>query len=741
MSFVTVRRSDSQAAMSRKAGNSPRRLGATVASSCSTSKPGFYPQRPPHSTRQSLSRSYDSPEEIHRLSQVSTNKSGSPVLRRSASPPASSAVQKHNNASSGRNQTVLDDAVWMNERIQNLQKTGIFRYPSMTKLRKSAHISSSGQYLSTASVEDYEERSCFSSSPIHSSNSLQIKTAITLADEPLSAFRLSEVTLGDEDLLTDFNSTCNSTPVSLQSGHMFNRTAGDYYQGTFCLHNMQQIDSDTQHEDLESSSKHSLLNIRGDLLHRLEALQHRADLAEMASHSNKIDFDQSFKDPWHGHVDSPSSINSQNVMSQQSGVLSAAASPTHSIFESSSWQREGQEKSSDSTFWPHKEVETQPDVSHLMYSSSRVIRPEYYLPLSKEELAHKDVAVCLSSSSNERKSSLKDENLKRCALQRSSALCQHRSEDIRPGKCSTSHKQIHPTRKSRRSLERSMDSVYRSVPVRGATSVPGFSLSEPCSTAAREGSSIKSKSTQSSFCAGYKKYTNLKQEDKSLVFSKEVYGQIQNKLDSAADGEVSWISEENVESFLHSRCLVVDHVDVMNAPPQFSDTNGDNITDATVSLLAGKNYVQSTDKKLHCYEQSLSSPSASRNGCSKVKLTECNKENMEESSMLDKCQELSYVSEGSSTINSQTSSHCQDFLAYSHSPLPKLYDTQTLLHKPEGQVCHTEEGMLPDTGSLLCCKTIPDNEHTNGSSCTAGCCKGPDKGASEAQSATLETQQ
>ncbi|MCO5569041.1 hypothetical protein L7F22_022747 [Adiantum nelumboides] len=764
MSFVAVRRSDSQA-MSRKTGNSPRRLGATVASSCSTSKPGFYPQRPPHSTRQSLSRSYDSPEEIHRLSQVSTKKLGSPVLRRSASPPATSAVRKHNNASSGRNQTVLDDAVWMNERTQNLQKTGIFQYPSMSKLRNSAHISSSGQYLSAASVEDYEERSCFSSSPIHSSNSLQSKTAVTLADEPLSAFRLSEVTLGDEDLLTDFNSTCNSTPVSQQSGHMFDRTAGDYYQGTFCLYNRQQIDSGTQHKNLEASSKHSLLNIRGDLLHRLEALQHRAELAEKASHPNKIDFDQTSKDPWHGHVyqDSLSLIHSQNVMSQQSGVLSAAASPTHSTFESSSWQREGQEKSSDSTFWPHKEVETQPDVSHLMYSSSRVIRPEYYLPLSKEEPAHKDMAVCLSSSRSERKSSLKDENLKRCALQRSSALCQHRSEDIRPGKCSISHKQIHPTRKSRRSLERSMDSVYRSVPARGATSVPGFSLSEPCSTAARtaarEGCSIKSKSCQSSFCAGYKKYTNLKQEDKSLVFSKEVYGQIQNKLNSAADydGEFSWISEENVESFLRSRCLVVDHVDVMNAPPQFSDTNGDTITDATVSLLVGKNCVQSTDTKLHCYEQSLSSPSASRNECSQVRLTECNKANMEESSTFDKCQELSYVSEGSSTINSQTSSHSLDFLAYSHSSLPKLYDTQNLLHKPEGQVCHTEEGMLPDTDSLLCCKTILDNEHTNESqayagtmeqpyiegkhvSCTAPCCKGH-KGASETQIATLETQQ
>ncbi|KAI5065556.1 hypothetical protein GOP47_0020251 [Adiantum capillus-veneris] len=749
MNSMALRRSDCQA-MSRNTGNSPRRQGATdVASTCGGSKPA---QRTPYTTRQSLSRSYDSPEGIHRISQVSTKKSGCRMLRRSASPPASSAVRKHIDASSARNQTILDDAAWMTERIQNFQKTGFSRYTSRSKLRDSAHIAAScGQSLS-ASHLGYEESFCFSESPSQSSNSLQTQTAITYADEPLSAFRLSEVTLSEEDLLTNFSSTCNSTPVSLQSGCTFDRTAADYYQGNSCLDNAKCMCSNTAHKDSATCSHNNSSNIRGDLLHRLEALQHRAELAAKSSHSNETDFNKDNQN-WDVQVllwsqDSLSSTHGQNAIS----LRSAAASPTHSTFESPSWLPEGPENSSDSTCWLHAEVKNQPYVSHLVSSSSRIIRPEYYLPLSKEEEpAHKAVvSSCLSSPNYERKLVPKDDNCKRSAPRRSSPLCQHRAEDIIPRKGLSCHKKSLPARKSRRSLEKSTDSVNRSAMARGLISATRFSLLEPCPIAAREACLTESVSTQISSCAGYNMYTNPIHD----VLSIEEDGQVQKKLDYEVDcdGEASWISEENVEGFLRSRCLTVDHVDALNTSPEFSDANGGSITKETVSLLGIDKHSQTKDKKPCPYEQSLSSLSGNRNGCLHDQLTKCNKVSMERSAMFSNCKQSFRGSEGSPTINSQTSSYCQGFLAHSHSSLPEL-DDMNLLRKPVGQACLTEEGKLHDSDPLLCCKTIPDFKHANGSqeeARTMGqpyseekhvlCCKGSEIVSSEALSATLETQ-
>lgn len=150
-------RTSNSYAASRTVDNSPLRQSSTVASGISLNTAVFSSQN----TRKGLSRSYDSPEGIRRMSQVPAKKASSSFYR-AASPPSCASSSKQHSSASGRNQTILDDAAWMSERLLNLQRTGFLRYPSISKLLEPGNLVFS-HHLSSASIPDDVKKSyCFS---------------------------------------------------------------------------------------------------------------------------------------------------------------------------------------------------------------------------------------------------------------------------------------------------------------------------------------------------------------------------------------------------------------------------------------------------------------------------------------------------------------------------------------------------------------------------------------------------
>eukprot|EP00250_Pteridium_aquilinum_P021463 c25132_g1_i1 orf=765-5870(-) len=731
MESMTSRRNDppfktsSSYGIARRTDNSLRRQSSAMASS-SSYKVGYSPHRTSYNTRQSLSKSYDSPDGIRGMSPASAKKVSSP-LRRAASPPAISPTRGQHIS---RNQTILDDAAWMSERLNNLQKTGFLRYPSISRLRDPGDNSPSLDSF-PGSYKDHEGMSRSSPSCLNQSSSLQhSQTVINQADEPLSAFRLSEVTLSEEDLLTDISScrevsTCSSTPVSLQSGRNFDQIASEFYQGTSLSHNSGKAYHKYVHQSNVSpngsvklpnsaasgSSECTTSNLREDLLLRLEALQYRAELAAKEgndSHSSNHDPKHDSKQFWNGQVshrdqDTLPANQKRGACAQQSNAGSAA-SPTHSNLstDSVSWPEEP-EKSLDSTCWLkdiNEDLKGEPCISHLIHSSSRNIRPEYYLPLSREEEPVCEAGVGLFSSPKGGKlTDPRNDNIRRLALGGLSPMRQRRSEEIRPGKSvSNQYKQTSLARKSRRALESSMDSVDGPVKTCGMSS-PSSSKSSPV-TVRR----TLPRASQNLICAEHKGFTNLIQEETNNItpsFEMEASAlegddQTRNSLENRLeyDGESSWISEENVEGFLRSWSFTVD---ALSTPNEYSSP-------------------------VHCTSRissSLSSERSSRNkNIEKLDMKHCG--SMASIPIFDHCKESPGSYQGGST--NQTGTHLQLLEAGSLGDSPSLLEgtyQDHMFHQSVCQIFHSGDESL-NYDSMACCKDNLHNKEARGSHNDAG---------------------
>lgn len=523
-----------------------------------------------------------------------------------------------------RNQTILDDAAWMSEKLYNLQKTGFLRYPAVSKLRDSGEVRSSLDSL-PVNLESDEEMSCLSSAS--ASNFDQVfgatlrhsQTDATRTDEPLSAFRLSEVTLSEEDLLTEISSptelsTSKSTPVSVQSCRNLGQRASEILQRTSPapsngnnLHDyahesnisysasLDQPNSPASSEYTSSNGSNLFRERRGDLVLRLEALQYRAELAAKEGNCQfggaLPNWESQYANLWNeqasevGH-DSLLSVQKPGTFVKQSDAA-AAGLPTHSNLriESVSWP-EQLETSIDSTCWlksVNDEVEEEPCLSPLFHSSTRTIRPEYYLPLSREEEPVFEDAYHIFPSPQEGPRAEREDSIKRLIPQGAlSPLRQHpnfrlRQEEIkssRPGRV-RNHKQVSPVLpKSRRSLESSMDSLYGAVKGSCASSPPLIRPSSPVASpdAARR-TVLKEPRTSRSPIPVRQVQENNNSVTKSLDLKASAMGmscqigKIKDDLKTKVeyDGESSWISEENVEGFLSSRSFVVDEIDALSS--------------------------------------------------------------------------------------------------------------------------------------------------------------------------------
>lgn len=677
------------------------------------------------------------------MSQASAKKASS-SLRRAASPPACSSSRKQHISGSGRNQTILNDAAWMSERIHSLQKTGFLRYPSICKLRDPGEISPSLHSLS-ASNKDDEETSCSSPGCFNqSSTSRRSQTVMNQTDEPLSAFRLSEVTLSEEDLLTDISpsrefSTCNSTPVLMQSSRNFDQVESEFYQGTPLSKNVgkdyqkymqasnESPNGNANHPHSAASSEFTSSNMQGDLLLRLEALQHRAELAAKGgnSNSNASQDNQNSKLFWsrqglHWDQDIPSSIKKQSAFTQQSNVASSA-SPTHSSLsiESVSWPEEP-EIPLDSTCWLKaiNEAKAEPSASHLILSSSRSIRPEYYLPLSREEDPVFEAGCNLFSSPKAgKRTELRNDNIRRLAL----GTCQRRSEQVGPGKSINSHKQTSLARKSKRFLESSMDSVngYGSVKARGKAA----SLSPKTSPGvARRALPTETRPSQNHLCVEYKGIAHpVHEQSKSInqsfemkASASEMDGQKRNSVENRFeyDGESSWISEENVEGFLCSRSFTLDEADGLSTSNEWSSP----VLDTNLSHCAAKTSSFSTERhsrnksikesQMKDFGKGLFSSSHTQSACLNGEAVKHSNESMAGICMFDRCKEMPLPSQGGSTVTSQTDTHLQ---LLKEGSLADSYQPANISHHPVCQITHSADESL-NNNSIACCKDTLNNE-------------------------------
>ncbi|KAH7302539.1 hypothetical protein KP509_23G076800 [Ceratopteris richardii] len=540
---------------SRKESSSLRRRDTSIESRrWNGSKPESPSQKAICNSRISLSRSYDSSDGIRRIMQA---RSESPSWRRGAVSPFPSSFSRKDQESS-RNQTILDDAAWMSERIRNLQKSGLLSYPSLSKLRDPSHVLSS---VFMDNVECSEIPYVCSNSNTQSSIPSLNQKADACVDEPLSAFRLSEVTLSEEDLLADISSTRTPTPVDLRYGQTSEKTT-DPFQFNFFSNSLTSENSDAAQHGLEGSSNDSpLINtIRSDLLQRLEALQYRAQLAAKSFHDDNED---TCDDSMNGnilHCNKTFLPENQNLtaLCQYNYAISESIN-VHNVPQVNTGQKVLKDTAS-SASWitnPNEDFQAWPDRSDLLHSSKKPIRPEYYLPLSKEEepnLKGRDTSFPVSKVT--RRSKLRDKDLIELAINETSAISQFRTEDINSGRLLNNQTRPDEGRGYRRSLgSQRCSSNMRSKMSRTTTSYNGRPSPKCCSSA-------DTASLQGSTCTNV---LNVEQEDKSYGIHGSVTeqdGQIRNMTDC---DEVSWISEENVEGFLRSCNLLVGDIDIPNA--------------------------------------------------------------------------------------------------------------------------------------------------------------------------------